>query len=229
MQNLQVGLQSLYATRIRNPATFADRSDVAYINNRLIELSIAALAPRLNGELLDVGCGTQPYKSYYSHVTRIVACDLDAKRGNVDFACPAHAIPVPAESFDSLFCTEVLEHVPDPLATLREFHRVLRPNGQLLLSTPMYWPPHELPYDFYRYPEHGLRYLVTTAAFEVQELLPRGGRWAMFGQVGMHVLHHYMKLRMFRRIWNGIALRVDRRRGNPDITLGWTLLAAKKG
>ncbi|MGH7940772.1 MAG: class I SAM-dependent methyltransferase, partial [Limisphaerales bacterium] len=204
--DLRSALRSLYANQVRQPASWPDNSEAGYIGVHLIERSIAGLAPALKGELIDVGCGTQPYKSYYAHATRVVACDFDARRGNVDFACPAHAIPVVAESFDSVLCTEVLEHVPDPLAVWREFHRILRPGGQVLLSTPMYWPPHELPYDFYRYPEHGLRYLATTAGFQIKELWPRGGRWAMLGQVGMHTLHHYMKLRIFRRAWNGLFL-----------------------
>jgi SAM-dependent methyltransferase len=227
--DLRPALRALYASRLHNPPTWPDKSDHAYINNHLIERSIAGLAPRLQGELIDVGCGGQPYKNYYPHATRVVACDFDSKRGHVDFACPAHDIPVAAESFDSVFCTEVLEHVPDPLAVWREFHRILRPGGQVLLSTPMYWPAHELPYDFFRYPEHGLRHLAVTAGFEVRELWPRGGRWAMLGQVGMHVLGHYMKLRVMRRAWNGFFLRADRSRNNPTITLGWTMLAQKPG
>lgn len=225
--DLRPALHALYASPLHGPAYWSDKSDAAFINNHLIERSIAGLGPRLRGELIDVGCGMQPYKNYYAHAVRIVACDFDAKRGQVDFACPAHAIPVTPESFDSIFCTEVLEHVPDPLAVWCEFHRVLRPGGQVLLSTPMYWPAHELPYDFYRYPENGVRYLATTAGFEIIELWPRGGRWAMLGQVGMHALHHYMKLRAMRRAWNSFFLWADRKRNNPDITLGWTILAQK--
>lgn len=226
--DLQPALRSVYASHMQDPPCYSDKSDVGYLGVHLIERSIAGLAPRLKGDLIDVGCGTQPYKNYYSGTRRIVACDFDAKRGNVDFACPAHAIPVAAESFDSVFCTEVLEHVPDPLAVWREFHRILRPGGRVLLSTPMYWLPHELPYDFYRYPEHGLRYLATTAGFEIEELWPRGGRWAFLGQVGMHGLHHYLKLRIMRRMWNTFFLWADRKRCNPDMTLGWTILAVKK-
>jgi hypothetical protein len=43
----------------------------------------------------------------------------------------------------------------------------------------------------------------------------------------MHVLHHYFKLRMMRRTWNRFFLWADRKRNNPDITLGWTVLAQK--
>ncbi len=226
---LQIAHRALYAAELRHPVAWQDASDHAFIGIHLIERSIAGLARRLSGELIDVGCGRQPYRSYFQHATRIVTCDFDGARGQVDFTCPAHAIPVRAGSFDSVLCTEVLEHVPDPLAVWREFHRILRPGGHVLLATPMYWPPHEQPYDFYRYPEHGLRYLASTAGFEILEFWPRGGRWAMLGQVGMHVLGHYLKLRVMRRAWNRFFLWADRARNNPDLTLGWTMLAKKPG
>ena len=224
---LRPALRGVYASPLRNPLKGKDTAEAAGSIKQLVERSIAGLTPALSGDLIDVGCGEQPYRAYCSHLKRIVACDFDAARGHVDFACPAHAIPVSDESFDAILCTEVLEHVPDPAAVWREFHRILRPGGKVLLTTPAYWPPHELPYDFYRYPEQGLRYLATSAGFEVQELWPRGGRWALLGQVGIHVLGHYMKLRLMRRLWNRFFLWADRKRNNPDITIGWTLLAQK--
>jgi ubiquinone/menaquinone biosynthesis C-methylase UbiE len=42
------------------------------------------------------------------------------------------AIPVPDSTYDLVLCTQVMEHVPDPLGVLREFHRVLKPGGQAL-------------------------------------------------------------------------------------------------
>ena len=46
------------------------------------------------------------------------------------------SIPEPDASFDAILCVEVLEHVPDPLAALRELGRLLKPNGQLILTAP---------------------------------------------------------------------------------------------
>jgi SAM-dependent methyltransferase len=204
-----------------------DSADHGYIATHLIERSIVALAPRLVGRMIDVGCGTQPYRRYFAHMREIVACDFDGGRGTVDFVCSADRIPVPAERFDAILCTEVLEHVPDPLAVWHEFHRILAPGGGVLLTTPMYWLAHEEPYDFYRFPRCGLRYFAEKEGFQVEALWPRGGRWAMLGQVGMHALGHYLRWAWLRRAWNRAALRFDRARCNPSPTLGWTILARK--
>lgn len=46
------------------------------------------------------------------------------------------AFPYPADSFDLVWCSEVIEHLKDPLFTIREIRRVLKPDGKLLLTTP---------------------------------------------------------------------------------------------
>ncbi len=221
-------LRALYGNPDFQPRSWTDWSDHAFLDISLIERSIALLAPQLTGELLDVGCGQQPYVDYFKHVTRKRACDFNSKRGNVDFECPAHQIPLPDSSLDSILCTEVLEHVPDPLAVWREFHRLLRPGGKVLLATPMYWPSHEEPYDFYRYPEYGLRRLAKESGFQVVRLIPRGGPWAMLGQVGLHVMPHYLRFRWMRRMWNRFFLKIDANRCSPRLTMGWTILAVKQ-
>jgi SAM-dependent methyltransferase len=223
----QRGLRDLYEKRAFRPRVWTDVSDHAYIDVSLIERSVALLAENLNGELLDVGCGRQPYASYFSHVVRKRACDFDSKKGGIDFACPADDIPLPDASLDSILCTEVLEHVPAPLAVWREFHRVLRPGGKVLLATPMYWPGHEEPHDFYRYTEYGLRRLAKDSGFEVIVLLPRGGIWAFFGQALLHSLPQYFRFRWQRRMSNALFLKLDKWRRNPRITIGWTMLAVK--
>lgn len=223
----QKGMRLLYADHSFIPRAFTDESDTGYIAVHLIERSIAVLAGELNGDLLDVGCGQQPYRAYFTKVRTHKACDFDADRGNVDFACPADRIPMADGSLDSILCTEVLEHVPDPIAVWNEFHRLLRPGGKVLLTTPMYWPPHELPYDFYRYPEHGLRRLIAESGFDLTAILPRGGPWAMWGQVTLHVMQHYFPFRLQRSIWNRLMLWIDGRCGGPRLTMGWTVLAQK--
>jgi SAM-dependent methyltransferase len=221
-------IRALYANPNFTPQAWKDPSDHAFIGISLIERSIAVLAPELTGELLDVGCGPQPYANYFRHVKRKRACDFNAKRGQVDFECPADKIPLPDDSLDSILCTEVLEHVPDPLAVWREFHRLLRPGGKVLLATPMSWPGHEEPYDFYRFPEYGLRHLARESGFEVLRLMPRGGAWAHLGQTILHVMPQYLKFSWQRRLANKFFLKLDAWRCAPRMTLGWTVLAVKR-
>jgi SAM-dependent methyltransferase len=46
------------------------------------------------------------------------------------------SLPFVSESFDLIVCLWVLEHLREPLATLREVHRVLRPGGHFIFVTP---------------------------------------------------------------------------------------------
>jgi SAM-dependent methyltransferase len=225
---LRPALRELYGDGRFVPRVWTDTSDHAFLGITLIERSVALLAGRLGGELLDVGCGRQPYAGYLSHVARKRTCDFDSARGQVDFECPADKIPLPDGSLDSIFCTEVLEHTPEPAAVWREFSRVLRPGGRVLLATPMYWPGHEEPYDFFRYTYYGLRHLAESAGFEVETIVPRGGTWAFFGQAIIHSIPQYLPFRWQRRLINWASLKLDAWRANPRITIGWTILARKR-
>ena len=53
-----------------------------------------------------------------------------------EIVAPAHALPVPSGSQDFVLASHLIEHLPDPLAGLKEWHRVLRPGGLLFLAVP---------------------------------------------------------------------------------------------
>lgn len=68
----------------------------------------------------------------------------------------ANTIPYPENSFDVVFADNVLEHLPDPAAILKEINRVLRPGGVFLGKTPNAWHYMPLisrctPLSFHRY------------------------------------------------------------------------------
>ena len=125
---------------------------------------------RLSGEVLDVGCGRQPYR-HLTRATRYIGVDVDTPDtralGLVDVYYDGKKLPFADASFDALLCSQVLEHVFAPAEFMGELQRVLRPGGQLLLATPLAWDEHSQPYDYARYTSFGLRDLVERAGFEI--------------------------------------------------------------
>lgn len=82
---------------------------------------------------------------------------------------------MPPENFDVIICTEVLEHVCEPIEALRELCRILKPAGTILLTTPFAYPIHEPPYDFSRLTPFFIEYWLPKLGFEPPKNLQIGG------------------------------------------------------
>jgi SAM-dependent methyltransferase len=127
--------------------------------------------------VLDAGAGDQRYAHLFAHARYETADFLETpvrREGGMysppTYVCDLTAIPVDSDRFDLILCTQVLEHLPEPVDALAELRRVLRPGGELWLSAPLFYVEHEQPYDFYRYTQFGLRHLAEKAGFEVASL-----------------------------------------------------------
>jgi hypothetical protein len=128
-----------------------------------------SVAPEITGEVFDYGCGGAPYRSLFSKCRRYVGADL-APGPRVDRVLKANGLTgEPNEAYDVVLSTQVLEHVKEPAVYLRECHRILRPGGQLLLTTHGMFEEHGCPYDFYRWTCNGLEALTTASGFQVLE------------------------------------------------------------
>lgn len=147
---------------------------------RLVKIA----GPELQGNLLDVGCGKKPYVSLLPKVHWYVGVDVPTTMHglhHVDVASTAVALPFCNSCFDSVLCTEVLEHVAEPMQALQEIARVIKPGGMLLLTVPFSEQLHEEPYDFFRYTKHGLIHLLKKSNWSVLAIYERGGTWLELG------------------------------------------------
>ncbi len=111
--------------------------------------------------ILDAGAGESQFKKFCGHL-KYIAQDFgkysgegevglqtgDWDNSNLDIVSDILAIPLPDHSVDAIMCTEVLEHVPDPLGAIKEFSRLVKPGGHLLITAPFGSLTHFAPYHF---------------------------------------------------------------------------------
>jgi SAM-dependent methyltransferase len=159
--------------------------DPFHIVHATLERGLARQSDHIRGRVLDLGCGTKPYRRLFPGATQYFG--TETKRtftpgGQADVTAFGEALPFGTGVFDAVICTEVLEHVPEPADLLREVVRVMRPGGVLLLTTPQTWGLHEEPYDFYRYTKYGLQYLFRKAGLEMVDVAPTTGTLGTVGQ-----------------------------------------------
>jgi SAM-dependent methyltransferase len=160
-----------------NPSPFAAH----YVHLRSLRAAMQrAIERNLGGRsglsIIDVGCGDRPYEPLLApYAGRYVG--VDYRPGpKVDLVAPAEALPVPSESFDCLISSQVLEHVDDPYAVMREVHRVLKPGGVALVSTHGTVNYHPNPDDYWRWTHAGLAQLFRlTGEWTRVDVHPNGG------------------------------------------------------
>ena len=159
----------LRRNRARMEAELRDSWKRAYLSPAIATLT-RALVPRLRaaarGRFLDVGSGTMPFRSEVAGlVEEYRSLDIEERVAGVDFIADVMDMaPVEAGTFDVVLCSQVLEHVRDPALALSEIHRVLAPEGRLVLTVPFLSRLHEVPNDYFRFTEYGLRHLLEAEA-----------------------------------------------------------------
>ena len=160
----------------------------------------------ITGRVLDVGCGSKPYQDCFPLVSAYIGIDVEAsghdhENSKVDVFYDGLNIPFTNESFDSVVCFEVLEHVEDPKITLEEIKRVIKDHGSLLISVPFLYGEHEEPYDFQRFTSFGLIKLLDDVGFNVVSLEKTTSEFMAIAQLNILYLsrHWGIKIRGFNR------------------------------
>jgi SAM-dependent methyltransferase len=161
--------------QLRNPWWFPDHLVVAPLWRDLQTASRHAF-----GRLLDLGCGNAPYRDWFvGQVQHYVTADHPPVSPAVQVACDMQHLPFANGSFDTVLCTQVLEHIPRPWLAAGEIMRILKPGGILILSCPQYWVLHEIPHDYFRFTPYGLRVLFPEGNWNWLLHRQQGSTWAV--------------------------------------------------
>jgi len=208
--------------------------------------------------ILDVGAGECQYKQYCSHLDYrsqdIAQYDGKGNRKGLqteefdttqlDFVCDLYDIPE-EELFDAVLCTEVLEHVVDPVRAVEKLTRLVKPEGLLIITAPFVSWTHFAPYHYATgFSEYFYNEQMTNHGFEIVELQPNGGFFDVMdqeiGRVGS-VRRRYggtwvdpisfvclSAARMSIRIMAALDGPRHKRRSSELATFGWHMKAVRR-
>jgi len=155
------------------------KKTLSIIQNRILLTLILKAKNYFKGKLLDLGCGEKPYSLIYDEfIEESVGIDVPNSPHSLDptfIPARAEALPFHENTFDTVLCTEVLEHVDDFLKTLYEIHRVLKHRGKFILSIPFIYPLHEPPNDNLRFTYFGIFHSLEKVGFKILIIKARGG------------------------------------------------------
>lgn len=164
------------------------------------------LLPQMHGPLVDVGCLAKPYGVWTHHIDQHIGVDV-APGAAVDHVIQeGQAWPLPAASFRTALCTQVLEVTKDPVHLLNEMSRVVAVDGTIILSTPSCYNdmsmrvPTGIYKDYWRHNFHGVHELVSTR-FQIVEMKRQGG----IGSTAGVMMLNWIRLQTSRRLSTELA------------------------
>lgn len=163
--------------------------------NRWLERALRQIPS--GSRILDAGAGEQKHRPLCSHL-EYVSQDFGKYDGigdqkglqigswrqtGLDIVSDITQIPEPDGSFDAILCVEVFEHLPDPLLALKEFRRLLKNDGTLIITAPFCSLTHFAPFHFYSgfnkyfYMEH-----LPKMGFSIREIVGNGNYFEYIAQ-----------------------------------------------
>lgn len=150
-----------------------------------------------SSRVLDVGAGTCPYRPFLLHCQYFCQDFKKLKKnhnlnkgnyGNIDYVCDILKIPDTLMKFDYILCTEVLEHVYEPIKVIEKISSLLKPNGTLILTAPLSSGLHQEPFHFYGgFTPYWYKKTLQNNHFEQIKIRPNGSLFSLYSQESLRV------------------------------------------
>jgi len=124
----------------------------------MVTVEFPELKLKQQGVVLDAGCGMGRHLRFLAKQPNLIIVGVDRNTGALREALTSlekmpdalstdylvseadiNRLPFADASFDCVICSEVLEHIPDHEAAVRELIRILKPEGTFVVSVPRYY------------------------------------------------------------------------------------------
>ena len=165
------------------------------VRKKWLKTTLERVSPGLR--LLDAGAGELANKEFCGHLDYVSQdfCQYEGTGDNkglqtgswntkkIDIIGDITNIPEADESFDVILCTEVFEHLPDPVKALEEFQRLLKKGGMLIVTAPFCSLTHFAPYHYSSgFNLYFYEYHLKRLGFKLSEVTRNGNFFEYLGQ-----------------------------------------------
>ncbi|MCF8078550.1 MAG: class I SAM-dependent methyltransferase [Desulfobacterales bacterium] len=205
---------------------------------------LSAWTPHIRGTVYDLGCGERQYEDFIlQHADKYIGVDWSKTfhplKADIITDLNKPFPMIEDGSADTVFSVSVMEHLCEPQCFLNESFRILKHSGIILLQVPFQWHVHEAPYDYFRYTEFGLEYMLAKSGFVKIKVTPSSGFWSTMALKvnyqslryvgGVRPLHFFLRVAAIPFWFSGqyIAYWLDKIDYNRNETAGYTVVAHK--
>ncbi len=126
--------------------------DSALYYSKKLVIIFEKYVPIKKNILFDLGCGRKPYhdliSQYYQKHIGLEYPSPNHHDDNADIYGSAYHTAIKDQTVDTVFTAAVLEHLENPSEALKEAHRILKKDGLLIITAPLFWHLHDLPEIF---------------------------------------------------------------------------------
>jgi SAM-dependent methyltransferase len=137
--------------------------------------AVKEYSPLFKGIILDVGCGSKPYKNFATNAEKYIGVDVIDDPEVDQKMIENKYIPFDDNYFDAVISTQAIEHIQDLDTVLKEIKRVAKHESLIFISLPFMFQEHGAPHDYRRFTKFGLKSYLSQFNFDIIEVNTIGG------------------------------------------------------